>query len=112
VADETKKFGAVTLNSSVHAYGAAALGGTRFQVSVAQSQAASADLDGSPLSTVTSAYKYDTFGNATEIVVSATDGHAKTTMASGAADTCLRGWRHHTARATASRARHGCAYCV
>jgi hypothetical protein len=28
---------------------------------------------------VTSTYKYDAFGNATEIVVSASDGHSKTT---------------------------------
>src|SRR5262249_51030449 len=43
------------------------------------SQAQSADLDKTPLPTVTSAYKYDTWGNATEIVVSATDGFSKTT---------------------------------
>jgi hypothetical protein len=80
VASETKKLGAVTLNATAHAYGATPLGGTRFQAFLVQSQAQSADLNGSVLPTVTSAYKYDIHGNATEIVVSSTDGHAKTTV--------------------------------
>jgi hypothetical protein len=78
-AAETTKLGAATLNSTTHTYGATALGGTRQQVFLTQSVASSADLDGSTMPAVTSTYKYDAFGNATEIVVSASDGHSKTT---------------------------------
>jgi hypothetical protein len=79
VASDTKTLGAVTLNATAHAYGATPLGGTRFQAFLVQSQAQSADLDGTVLPVVASAYKYDTWGNASEIVVSATDGFSKTT---------------------------------
>jgi hypothetical protein len=79
VASETKKLAAAMLNATTHTYGATHLGGTRFQAFLVGSQAASTDLDGSVLPTVTSTYQYDTYGNATQIVVSATDGHAKTT---------------------------------
>jgi hypothetical protein len=48
-------------------------------VFLTQSQASSADLDGSALPTVTTSYQYDQYGNATQVVVSATDGHSKTT---------------------------------
>jgi hypothetical protein len=76
VASETKAFGTVTLNSTTHFYTAAPLGGTRYQVTLAESRAASADLDNSVLPSVASTYQYDTFGNATQIVVSASDGQA------------------------------------
>jgi hypothetical protein len=79
VASESRTLGAATLNSTVHSYGTTPLGGTRYQTFLIQTQAASADLDGSPLPTVASTYKYDQYGNATEIVVSAADGHSKTT---------------------------------
>jgi hypothetical protein len=87
VASESKTLGAATLNSTVHSYGTTPLGGTRYQTFLTQSQAASTDLDGSPLPTVTSTYQYDTYGNATQIIVSATDGHAKTTTNSYTNDT-------------------------
>jgi hypothetical protein len=87
VADETKKLGAVTLNSTAHAYGVTGLGGTRSQAFLAQSQVQSADLDGTVLPTVTSAYQYDAYGNASQIVVSATDGFSKTTTNTYANDT-------------------------
>jgi hypothetical protein len=87
VAGEIKKLGALTLNSTAHAYGATALGGTRYQPFLVQSQATSADLDGSVLPTSTSAYQYDTYGNATQIVVSATDGFSKTTTNTYSNDT-------------------------
>src|SRR5262249_29794972 len=74
VASDTKVLGTVTLNATAHAYGSTPLGGTRVQAFLVQSQAQSADLDKTALPTVTSTYKYDTWGNATEIVVSATDG--------------------------------------
>src|SRR5262249_44788373 len=79
VASDTKVLGTVTLNATAHAYGSTPLGGTRVQAFLVQSQAQSADLDKTALPTVTSTYKYDTWGNATEIVVSATDGFSKTT---------------------------------
>jgi hypothetical protein len=76
---ETKKLGTATLNSTTNTYGSTALGGTRYQVFLTQSQASSADLDGSALPTATSTYQYDSYGNATQIVVSASDGFTKTT---------------------------------
>jgi Salmonella virulence plasmid 65kDa B protein/Insecticide toxin TcdB middle/N-terminal region/FG-GAP-like repeat/Phage tail fibre adhesin Gp38 len=79
VASETQTLGGATLNTTNNAYGYAALGGTRYQVFLTQSQASSFDLDGSTLPTVTTSYQYDTFGDATQITVSATDGHSKTT---------------------------------
>jgi hypothetical protein len=80
VANETKaKVGAVTLNSTIHTHGATPLGGTRHQVFLSQSVVSSADLDGTPLPATTSTYQYDTYGNATQIIVSASDGHSKTT---------------------------------
>lgn len=79
VASETTKLGATTLGTTKNTYGATALGGTRFQVFLTQSQSTKADLDGSVLPTTTSTYQYDGFGNATQIAVSATDGFQKTT---------------------------------
>jgi hypothetical protein len=79
VAGETKKLAASTLNSTAHAYEATALGGTRYQVSLKESHALSADLDGSVLPAVTSTYQYDTYGNATQILVSSADGFSKAT---------------------------------
>jgi hypothetical protein len=78
-ASETKTLSGATLNATANAYAATALGGTRYQVFLAQSQATSADLDGSVMPTATSGFQYDTYGNATQIVVSATDGFSKTT---------------------------------
>ena len=78
-ASEARMLGAQTLNQVTNTYGATALGGTRYQVFLTQSVAASSDLDGSVLPTITSAYQYDSYGNATEITVSASDGHSKVT---------------------------------
>jgi hypothetical protein len=79
VASETRKLGNTTLSTTTNVYGATALGGTRYQVFLNQSQASGADLDGSVLPTATSAYQYDTYSNATQIQVAATDGFSKTT---------------------------------
>jgi hypothetical protein len=79
VASESQALAGSTLNTTKNAYGFTALGGTRYQVFLTQSQASGADLDGSTLPTVTTSYQYDAFGNATKIAVSATDGHGKTT---------------------------------
>ena len=79
VASQTKKLNAATLNSVANTYGSTALGGTRYQVFLTQSQAASFDLDGTALPTVTSSYQNDAYGNATQITVSSSDGFSKTT---------------------------------
>lgn len=78
-ASETKALNGATLSSIINAYGYTALGGTRYQVFLTQSQASSADLDGSAAPTVTTSYQYDGFSNPTQIIVSATDGHIKST---------------------------------
>ncbi len=79
VASQTKTLNGVTLNSTFNFYGSTPLGGSRYQVFLTQSQAGSADLDGSVLPTATSTYQYDTYGNAIQVAVSATDGFSKTT---------------------------------
>jgi hypothetical protein len=84
---ETKKLGTATLGSTSHTYAATALGGTRKRVSLTQSVANSADLNGSALPTVNSKYEYDTFGNATKIVVWTSDGFVKTTTNTYSNDT-------------------------
>ena len=81
---------ALTLNQSMtsfqfaNASGAASLttptlAGAPYRVSVAQSTAQSADLDGSTIPTATTSYQYDAYGNATQVVVSTPDGFSKTT---------------------------------
>ena len=55
------------------------LTGAPYRVSVAQSVAQSADLDGSVIPTATTSYQYDAYGNATQVVVSTPDGFSKTT---------------------------------
>jgi hypothetical protein len=86
-ASETKTLNGAALSTTNSAYGYTALGGTRYQVFLTQSQASSADLDGSAIPTVTTSYQYDAFGNPTQIVVSATDGHSKTTTSTYTNDT-------------------------
>jgi hypothetical protein len=86
-ASETQSLGSATLNTANNAYGFTALGGTRYQVFLTQNQASSVDLDGSALPVVTSSYQYDAFGNATQVVVSATDGHSKATTSTYTNDT-------------------------
>jgi uncharacterized repeat protein (TIGR01451 family) len=78
-ASAQKALGSAVLNSNASTYASTPLGGTRAQVSVARTVAASSDLDGSSVPTVTTTYQYDAFGNATQIVVSTTDGYSKTT---------------------------------
>ena len=86
-ATETKKLGSLTLNQVTNSYQFKdASGGTTisptsapYQVFLTQSQAASADLDGSVMPSITSTYQYDAYGNALQIVVSTSDGHIKTT---------------------------------
>ena len=79
VTSETKTLGAQTLNQATNYHDWSLLGTGRFQVRLVQTQASSTDLNGTAMPTLTSAYQYDGFGNATKIDVSATDGAAKTT---------------------------------
>jgi hypothetical protein len=50
-----------------------------FTVLLLQNVSSGFDLDGSALPTVTTAYQYDTFGNATQVMVYTPDGFSKTT---------------------------------
>lgn len=53
--------------------------GKRYFPFVKQSVESRSDLDGSALPTVTTTTQYDNWGNPTQIIVSTSDGHAKTT---------------------------------
>jgi hypothetical protein len=87
VETESAKLGTQTLNQTTHFYQFLdATGGTTvgpasapYRVSLTESMATSADLDGSPLPALTSTYQYDAHGNATQIVVSSADGFSKST---------------------------------
>jgi hypothetical protein len=79
VASDAKTLRALTLSTTANTYIATDLGSTRKQVSLAQSQASSTDLNGVALPSVTSSYQYDAYGNATQITVASSDGYAKTT---------------------------------
>ena len=46
-----------------------------------------ADLDGSPLPSVTTNYQYDAFGNPTLVTSTASDNHSKTTSTTSSTDT-------------------------
>ena len=84
---ETQTLSGATLGTTANSYGSASLGGTRYQIFLTQSEASSTDLDGSALPTVTTSYQYDAFSNATQVAVSASDGHSKTTINSYTNDT-------------------------
>jgi hypothetical protein len=79
VASTSKKLNSTTLNQTTNTYGTTALGGTRSQVFLTQSVAASSDLDGTALPTLTTSYQYDAFGNATQVTTSTSDGFRKVT---------------------------------
>jgi hypothetical protein len=79
VATEITKIGAQILKQINNSYLATALGGTRRQVFVSQSQVQAFDLDGSVMPVTTSSYLYDAFGNTTSISVTSSDGFSKTT---------------------------------
>ena len=87
VATETKKVGAQVLKQITNTYGTTALGGTRQQVFLNQSQVQESDLDGTVMPVTTSSYQYDAFGNATSITVTASDGFSKTTTNTYSNDT-------------------------
>ncbi len=82
--------GGSTLNSSVYSYqflnaanaatvSVPSLSSAPYRVSLSESVESSADLDGTQLPTVTTAYQYDPYNNPTQIGVSTPDGTSKTT---------------------------------
>jgi hypothetical protein len=79
VAQDTKTLGSTTLSSTTNTYGANALGGTRYQLLLNQTQTTGSDLDGSSLPETTISYNYDAYNNATQVAVSVNDGSSKTT---------------------------------
>jgi uncharacterized protein (DUF3820 family) len=80
VASREKKLGAQLLNRSSNTYGSTDLGGTRRYPFLTASLEESWELTGAALPAVTTAYQYDTYGNATQVGVSTGDGHSKTTV--------------------------------
>ncbi len=71
-----------TLNQTTNSYSATPLSGsvaptTYSQVFLTQSVAASSDLDGTALPTVTTSYQYDGFGNVTQLTTSTPDGASR-----------------------------------
>jgi hypothetical protein len=89
-ASTEKSLGSLALNFTANTYqfsnasGAATVStpsnaSAPYQVSLAQSATASADLDGTAMPTVTTTNQYDAYGNATQVVVSTSDGFSKTT---------------------------------
>jgi len=79
VASDAQTLGAGTLSTTTNTYGSTSLGGTRYQVFQTQSEASKNDLDGTALPSATTTYQYDAYNNATQVVVSASDGYSKTT---------------------------------
>jgi hypothetical protein len=73
---DVKTLGSTTLNATYNNHWALPLGGTRYQVYLAQTQATSTDLDGSVMPTVITNYQRDAYSNPTQIAVMATDGFA------------------------------------
>jgi hypothetical protein len=79
VASREKTLGTQLLNRSNNSYAATDLGGTRRYPFLTQSLEESWELTGAALPAVTTAYKYDAYGNATQVGVSTGDGHSKVT---------------------------------
>ncbi|HXO69661.1 MAG TPA: FG-GAP-like repeat-containing protein, partial [Bradyrhizobium sp.] len=78
-ASETQTVGGITLGATTNTHGSTALGGTRYQVFLTQSQTAKNDLDGTAFPTATASYQYDAYNNATQVVAATSDGYSKTT---------------------------------
>src|SRR5579872_580285 len=87
VATTTRTIGSQTLGLSTNTFQFSNVSGTTtispssapYQVSLSQNVSSGADLEGSAMPTVTTSNQYDAFGNATQVVVSASDGYSKTT---------------------------------
>jgi len=89
-ASETKVLGTAILNSVSNTYqfknasGVASVStpsntSAPYRVSVSASSAASSDLNGAAMPTVTTTSQYDSYGNPTQVVTSTPDGFSKTT---------------------------------
>ena len=76
----TKTRSTVELNRTENTYASDDLGSGRRFVKLTQSMESSKELTGTSLPTVTTAYQYDSYGNATQVQVSTGDGHSKTTV--------------------------------
>ncbi len=68
------------ISSSTSEFGSISYGGTRHFPFLSRLETASTDLDGTPMPGLVTTYEYDSFGNATKIIVSAADGSTKTTI--------------------------------
>jgi hypothetical protein len=79
VAREGKELSGATLNQTANTYATTAVNGTGESVTLSQRLMTSTDLDGSALPTTLTQYQYDSYGNATQVVASTTDGFIKTT---------------------------------
>lgn len=80
IASQTKVLNGVTLNSETNTYATGTLpwSGTFFPY-LSRRVVESKDLNGTVMPTATSTYTYDTYGNATQIVNSTSDGASQTT---------------------------------
>jgi hypothetical protein len=89
VESEAKSVGAVTLSNVTNTHTATnlAAGTTRFLPLLSGSVVTGADLDGSPLPSITTNYQYDAFGNPTLVTSTASDGFGKTTSTTYTNDT-------------------------
>ncbi|WP_315759567.1 MULTISPECIES: FG-GAP-like repeat-containing protein [unclassified Bradyrhizobium] len=95
VASTTRTLGSQTLGQSTNTYQFMNASGSTtispssapYRVYLAQSTSSSSDLDGSAVPTVTTSNQYDGFGNATQVVVSTSDGFSKITSNVYANDT-------------------------
>lgn len=77
IKSDVRSVGAVTLSNVTNTHTATSLGGTRFLPLLSSSVVTGADLDGSPLPSVTTNYQYDSFGNPTLVDSVASDGFGK-----------------------------------
>ncbi len=74
----TKKLNGTLLNQAQNTYTAVPLGGTRYAVMLSQTVESSYELNGAPVTTMTTSTQYDAYGNPTQIVTSTNDGYTKT----------------------------------
>lgn len=86
VSSETTVRSGVTLKATATIYDAANLGGTRHVVFTRKKVETVADLNGTPLPTVTTDYLYDGYANATQVTSSTTDGFSSTATHTYASD--------------------------
>jgi hypothetical protein len=88
VASTTRSYGTQVLGQSTNTFqfsdknGATTISPSSapYRASLAQNVSSGSDLDGSVLPTVTTSNQYDSYGNATQVVVSTSDGYSKTTL--------------------------------